>query len=326
LNMRNSEQGICIPPKEKRSRKERSRRAEIFWHIPVDELLAKYEATRKHGMPHIVERTIRRYPTLAYLFGTVSEPLDVVFRNSSIKQHETVSIVNDGSGMFGLRDPEDAGRWLGIINHSVGSVENAIFLGDKLKRLTKQKRKDFEALGIEFSLFDTMSIKLLRDGWLLFHAGQRKADETTWYELSDTNHNTSDPYESTLTVFHAHNIDPVFFDLLKIEKQGELVRLARSGNPVPAEVAVMVLGDFLYEQTQMTVSDHFKEMRQTGGETPDVLFTLEKFGERLEHSFSTVLGNDIFDRMRNAPEPIWATRMHRAYAASSGMTWDELSS
>jgi|GEM_PF-4771655 len=324
--MRNSEQEIFIPPKDVKSRKVRSRRAEIFHHIPVDELLSTYEATRRHGMPPTVARTIRRYPTLVYLLGTVSQPLDVPFRNSSTNHHETVSIVNDGAGLFGLRDPEDARRWKDIFHHSVGSVENAVFLSDNLKRLTKQKRKDLKAMGIDFSLFDTMSIKFLRDGWLLFHAGQRKADETIRYDLSDANHKTSDPYESTLTVFHTHHVDPIFFDLIKFQKQGELVELAKSGDPVPAEVAVMVLGDFLYGQTQMTIPDHLKKVRQIGGESSDVLSTLEIFGERLEYSFRTVLGNDIFDRMRNAPEPTWAVRMRRAYAASAGMTWDELSS
>ncbi len=94
--------------------------------IPVDKFIEKYRVDN----PDVIE-TLKKFPVLSYLLGSVSE-----------KTFENNRTVTEGSAMFGLTNPQDAMRWKGIFTHITGASRHVYFLSDKIAHATPtQKQK-----------------------------------------------------------------------------------------------------------------------------------------------------------------------------------------
>jgi hypothetical protein len=290
--------------------------------IPVESLMFDYGVS----VPETQE-AIRTFPTLSYLLGRVSSEKRAMIRVDKPElTGETVNILEDGSGMYGLKDRDDALRWKGIMNHVLGTVRGSVGLFDTLKTLSDNDRASMKKLGYDFSSFDRAERNLIVDSGLVVHAGRRGMDEYQWYGMSDHAHPTGDSYINTVALFAARRAHPALFDMLHIEDHTYLD--SGDSNEVFADVLTNILTycDWRWAQSPLTLDERFEGLRKSG-RAPEVrLEHLYSHASVFDRVLSNILGKDFFSRVIRTDgafvQSEWLIR--KGYAASAGLTLQEV--
>lgn len=268
--------------------------------------------------PTVIE-AIKGFPTLTYLLGDVTEEPQ---GKKPLKDgsERNIFYLTKGSGMFGLKNPEDALEWAGIFNHIAGSIRHTEFLGDVIDHLTDEQRAELQTRGYDFSQYDSVGLKNLIDLMFITHAGRRQMDEFNWYGLRDQSHPSGDSYENTRQIFEESNTPAEFLKLLEIENHGGyLVEEGKSGKFSNIVTAILTMADWTFSQQPNTLEDRFEGLRKSGRAPADQLDLFEAAAITFQRDLEEVTGLDIVGKMLDTPPSFIEDRVREAYVASSGV-------
>lgn len=268
----------------------------------------------RFGVDHPqVQTTLRLFPTLCYLLGEVSD-------EPQIQNGEPVHLLKSGSGMFGLRIPEDARRWRGIFNHIAGSTSDVYSLSVRLSQLTAEERQQFADRGYVSSSFDELNPELMRDFFFISHAGRRQADEFNWHGLKNLAHPTGDSYQNTRRLLEAYHAHPFFIKTENLDNPDYLVAQAGDRKILPQiQDAIGSYCDWRYGQSHVTLEERFKGMRESKRLPEDVLDVLEQCGTHFEQTLRKMFGEGFYEGIIIHSPYAWETQVRKAYCISSGI-------
>lgn len=273
--------------------------------------------------PQVAE-VLYRFPTLTYLLGNVAQETVTDKRDESSK---TKYILQEGSGMFGLTNPEDAMEWKGIFNHVIGSVRNVYFISQKLQSLTEEQRQKFADLGYDHNSLTTLDPDSLRDFMFISHAGRRMADEHTWYAIhlppqkDPQNQRPQDhSYLYTMEILESMDASQQLKDLMRVEDHVHEVEGAKEGRIKNVVDNILTYCDWTYGQTPTPLDVRFQGLRASGRQSNEILDILETVGTNFENALKKVLGENIYDQMANTDPFPGEVEIRTAYAASAGLT------
>lgn len=291
----------------------------IVSQISVDAFIERFRVSNPD-----VQETLRAYPTLCYLLGSVTQtPQTEDQRPDGVVR--SIHFLVEGSGMFGLTHAADAERWKGIFNHIMGTARQVFFLSEQLLRLTLDQKQQFNKLGFDINSLNELNPELLRNFMFISHAGRRQSDERTWHGLNDNVHPEGDSGVTTLALLKSYNADPVLVNLMRVETHAHHLAVAGKKGFLPNIVDnILTYCDWTFGQQPNTLTERFVGLRKSRRQPEEILNVLESCGNRFEAALKQVLGNDIFDRMINAGPYDWETQIRKAYSASSGLTLEEL--
>lgn len=160
---------------------------ETPYGIDVDAYVQRYGVENE-----LVADTLHQFPTLVFLLGkTASIPVES--GGQPDRSHAPAWQVTEGSGMFGLKAPEDAKNWAWIFNHVMGSARHVYALAVELAHLSSEQKQMLAVRKLDLSLLTGYNPNQLLDFFLITHAGRRQADEVKLHKLNDENHLFSDP-------------------------------------------------------------------------------------------------------------------------------------
>jgi len=305
-----------------------SPRDRIVAQIPVDQFIQRFEVTDEQTI-----ETLRAFPTLCYLLGRVTDkPQTKDSRPDGVERD--VWYLTEGSGMFGLKNPEDAMRWKGMFNHSVGTARQIPYVTKRLQQISPEQRREFEKRGFDFSEFDQYgtgsSAELFRDTFLSSHLSRRGVDERTWHELTDE---AAHPKGTTSTT--AENLLLNKFKaplelwalIRKVEAHSEhmIGEVAERGYFDNILDAMLTYCDWTFGQKTISLDERFPEMTIVRKDLdPKMLETFRIAGKYFEEVFNEVLQTDTLQELKDLkPEP-WETQIREAYCSPSGLTLKEV--
>lgn len=284
--------------------------------IMVDRFIYVYGVTNLE-----VQEILEKYPTLCYSLGCVSEESQTSDpRPDGIER--PVYFLVEGSGMFNLRNPDDAMRWRGIFNHIVGSSRHVAWLTEKLKGLSDEQRKIFEEKGFDFSEFDLIAPEKLVDFMLVSHAGRRQMDEYKWHpELQgDKAHPSDDSYQNTVDLLSQNYAPQIFRDFMRIEEHDHLMTSGKNGLLPNITDNVLTYSDWTFGQEANSLEERFKGLRKSRRADEATLTVLENCSTSFETALKEVLGENIWEEMANAGPYEWEQKIRKAYCAPSGIS------
>lgn len=313
--------------------------AENRYGIPVNTFISRFEVSNPQ-----VKDVLQKYPTLCYMLGNISSPAEVIVtdkhpavRKGEIKTGDKISkqLLMEGSGMFGLKDKDDAKEWKGIFNHTVGSARHTFFLFNRLSEAIKKDPKIKEKLqeaGFDFSEFDKLDAETLRDFMFMDHLTRRQYDETNWYQLNDYQKEwhpeTSVPGETAKALLEKYQADQTFIDLIRVENHpNHLAESATTeGNKHFPNIvdALLTYADWTFEQGPMSLEERFKKLKETRKDiSPELLEVLESCGHVFENTMNVIFETNIFEELKSAGPYDWETEIRTVYGAPSGLSLKE---
>lgn len=271
---------------------------------------------------------ITRFPTIRFLLGDVARQSVVNSRDGTAKSK---FILQEGSGMFGLKNPEDAMEWKGIFNHVIGSVRNVYFISQKLQSLTDEQKQQFADLGYDHNSLATLNPDSLRDFMFISHAGRRKADEHAWYAVhlppqkDPQNQRPNDhSYLYTMEILESMDASQELKDLMRVEDHVHEVEGAKEGRIKDVVDNILTYCDWTYGQAPTPLAVRFQGLRASGRQSNEILDILETVGTNFENALKEVLGDDIYDQMANTEPFPGEIEIRTAYASSAGLTLSEV--
>jgi hypothetical protein len=268
------------------------------------------------------QETLRAFPTLCYLLGSVTnKPQGSDSNPDGIKR--PVFYLTEGSGMFGLKNPEDAMRWKGIFNHVVGSARHTYYLSQRLADLSDEQKQVFITSGFNADFFRPIDPILLRNFMFISHAARRSVDERKWHGLNDDAHPEGESEELTRRLLIKEAADKKLLDLMEVENHAYLIEdnnRVFSGNIV---MNILSYSDWTFGTSPCTLEERFRSLRESKRQPEEILDTLENHANAFEDVLKRVLGQDIFERMTNAEPYKWEKQIREAYCSPSGLRIEE---
>ena len=289
--------------------------------IPVDSFIKRFNVENFQ-----VVEVLRRFPTLCYLLGKVTdEP-----QNSKTLPDSTqrpIFYLVEGSDMFGLKNPEDAIEWKGIFNHVIGSVRNINFISQKLASATEEQKQRLAEIGYDRLSLDTLDPNLLRNFMFISHAGRRKTDEHALYGIHEAPKKDSQnlrpadhSYLYTMEILEESGTSQQLKDLMKVEDHVYEVEGAKDGRIKNIVDNILTYCDWTYGQEPTPLDVRFRGLRQSRRQSEEILNILEACGTNFENALKEVFGPNIYDQMANADPFPGEKEVREAYAASAGLT------
>lgn len=294
------------------------KRAEMLRVIPVDKFITKYEVTN----PDVVE-VLHDYPVLVNLLGKVSRQPHGV-ETGQAGEKSPYWVVEEGSGMFGLTEPEDARKWKGIVNHILGSARHVYYLAAKFAHASPSQKEALRALGYDVSDLSSLDPDLLRDHKLIDHAGRRQSDEFRWCGLRDKAHVSDSSEQNTVSLLHKNGMNSYFIDLMGEEDHAHLLDVRKKGRIPSIVYNILTYGDWTFGQRPMDLGERFDELRKSERVPADQLEILEKVGRQFEKDIIEVFGRQIVDDMKQMKPYDWEMQMRNAYASSASLKTEDL--
>lgn len=271
---------------------------------------------------------LSKFPTLKYLLGSSQERVVQDNRDGNSK---TKHVMTEGSGMFGLKNPEEAIEWKGIFNHVIGSVRNVDFITAKLSASSEEQKQTLVDHGFDRRTIDNLDPSLLQDFMFISHAGRRIADEHAWYgihasPLQDPNDadRTNHSYLYTVEILKREGASHKLIELMRVEDHVFEVSAMRTGVNPHVEDNILTYCDWTYGQEPTPLATRFEGLRKSGRQSPEILDILQTAGTNFENALKAAFGEDIYERMaKTAPFPR-EIEIRKAYAASAGLTLKEV--
>lgn len=285
--------------------------------IDVDAAIQKYAVDHPK-----TQEVLHAFPVLTYLLGAVS--------GNPAGQKETPVgtkpywLLTEGSGMFALKNPEDAREWKGIFNHIVGASGNAYFLAEKIANATESQKQQLIDLGYLPRGVTRLDPQKLRDHKLVDHAGRRQADERRRYGVEDAAHPSTHTELNTQLLLHNANADRFFQDHMKEEDHNYLLSRISRGKLRDIEYAILTYADWTFDQTPVSLETRFDALNKRKRAAPYVLEKLAAAGKQFEQDLRTVFGEDMLTEYSARSAYTWETDMREAYAQSAGLTGSDL--
>jgi len=281
----------------------------------VDTSTKRYEVTH----PLVIE-TLHEFPALRFLLGNVtSESMGVDNRPDGVSR--PVYFLTEGSGMFGLKNPDDAMRWRGIFNHILGTARQVYYLADRLSRLPNRQIQALGEQGYYIPSLVTIRPNDLRDFMFVSHAGRRQMDEYAWHGLRDAVHSTGDSGINTYQLLQKEGAPALFLDLMRVEMHADhLIQSARGDHFPDMSDNVLTYPDWTFGQAPTTLTERFAGLRKSGRADPEILDALERCGTSFELILRKIVDPDIFVHMTHAGPYDWETKIRQAYCVPSGLT------
>lgn len=251
-----------------RQESEPSKKEQHLYGIDVKQFVERFDAH-----PDIWE-TLRKYPTLCYLLGNVQSAIDASTREQirdsrPDKVERPIWFLEEGSGMFGLRNPDDAMRWKGIFNHVMGSARNVETVATILKNLTDEQKQEFVKRGYDEDSLENIKPQLLRDFMFAAHARRRTVDEHVWHGCSDTAHPTGehgdvrDSGELTESLLRKYGAQDEFLELIKVEQHAELlINHEQDEKYTDLRFAILTYCDWIFSQKPVTLDERFDGLQK----------------------------------------------------------------
>lgn len=297
--------------KERRADNERGI---IAPRIDVDGFIAKYRVDNE-----LTREVLHEFPTLCYLLGnTTDAPQAIDSRPDGVEKR--IFFLTEGSGMFGLAQPEDAMRWRGIFNHVMGTARQVYYLAERLMELDENGRALFGRVGFDTKTFDEIDPDLMRKFFFVSHVGRRSADEKAWHGLEDAAHREDDIGEASLKLLVSQHAEQGIIDLMRVEAHSDLLNIGTTLGFFPNIVDnILTYTDWTYGQRPQTLQSRFEGLRKSQRQPKEVLDILEGAGNHFEQAMVEALGVDTPIRMANARYD-WEEKIRRAYCAPSGIS------
>lgn len=271
--------------------------------VPVDAYIQKYEVEH----PAVLE-VLKEHPVLSYLLGKINSR----------------GIVEDGSGMFGLKNPEDAVQWKGIFNHIVGASGNVYFLAERIAKATPSQKEHLVRLGYLPNSVRSLDPEKLRDHKLIDHAGRRQSDERKRYDCQDAAHPSTHSELNTRLLLHNAGADRFFLDHMKEEDHEYLISRMSGKRLRNIHYALLTYGDWTFDQAPVALSERFALLHARGRADKKTLDVLEQSGRQFEQDLTEVFGEGILSELKNRSPYPWERNIREAYAASAGLDADKL--
>ncbi len=292
-------------------------RTDIAKNIPVSEFINRY-----HVVSPETQEALRSFPTLCYLLGNITENPQLEDASpDGVKR--PVYLLTEGSGMFGLKKPEDAMRWSGIFNHIMGTARQVRFLSELLRNLSEEQKQQFAEKGFNHTSFDEIDPEILQDFMFISHAGRRQMDEYNWHKLQDKAHLSGDSYKNTVALLISNNAPQALIDLMRIEDHDIHLVVAAKDKILPNIVDnILTYADWTYGQQPQPIKDRFKGLRASKRASTETLDILEGIGENFESAFKDIVGVEILGEMPKAKYE-WEEKIRRAYCSPSGLSLQE---
>ncbi|MBI4226211.1 hypothetical protein HY612_03820 [Candidatus Roizmanbacteria bacterium] len=291
--------------------------SELKYGIPVYAFMEHYGVEN----PQVVE-TLERYPTLCYLLGQVTE---VPVGSTAILQPDGVERpirhLVEGSGMFGLKDQDDAMRWAGIFGHSIGMARQAWLLYRMFEQLSPGQMNLFLAAGYDFRDFIKFDSNTVRDGSFANHCSRRWHDE---HNVDLKQPQSMAPGQSALNHLITYKAPQFMLDLIRVEdhfKELQAARVQEIGgrHRMPDIVfSILTLADWTIERKTMPLDARFARLRGRG-DLAEVLPVLEECGKGFEADVNRITGVNIVDLFNGAGPFDWEYKIRSAYCATSGL-------
>jgi hypothetical protein len=272
--------------------------------------------------PEVIE-ALQAHPALCFLLGKVSEPQTVIDKSTGEKRN--VRLLQEGSGMFALKDKEDAMRWQGIFNHIIGSSRHTKFIIDTLNGATPEQHAQLETMGYDFTSFNRYGKQNISEFMFVSHAGRRAMDEHNLYEIRDSAHLTGDSYQNTRLLLNVENAPTKLLELLEVENHASLMLdEGKTGRFLNIAVALLTYADWTFGQNPTTLSDRFKSLRNTQRAPKEELDVFETCATAFEKDMNLVLGKDLFAEMSAQKSKAWEAQVRSAYCSPSGLSPQEV--
>lgn len=282
--------------------------------IPVENYIARYDVENP-----LVTEVLFEFPSLVYLLGNVSEEKgrDAKFENIV----RPYFFVTEGSGLFGLKNPDDAWRWKGIFNHVIGTSRQTYSLATDIAHATKEERQELVEGGISIASFDELDPLILRDFMFVSHAKRRSMDERAWYNVRDKAHPDGDSGVLTLEYLKEELAPRIFQKYMRVEHHADHLAVITEGRGMFPDVVdnVLTYSDWRYGQRPNTLKERFEGLRASGRAEEHVLDILEQAGKYFEDLLHRVFGEIITQHMVDAGPYEWETKVRRAYCSPSGL-------
>lgn len=315
-------QGQGFNPNELRNVGNLSRRDLILGQIPVDQYIQQYEVTDQKTV-----EALRAFPTLCYLLGKVTDkPQTRDSRPDGVERD--VWYLTEGSGMFGLKNAEDAMRWKGIFNHSVGTARQILHVARRLQQITPEQRQEFEKRGFDFSEFDQYgedSPELFSHTFLASHLPRRGVDERNWHGLDDEAHpaGTTSATARALLLDKFKAPEDLWTLIRKVEAHSDhmIGEVADRGYFNNILDAMLTYSDWTFGQKTISLDERFPVMTTVRKDLdPKMLEAFRIAGNYFEQTFNEILHTDLLQELKDLkPEP-WETQIREAYCSPSGLT------
>ena len=293
--------------------------------VPKNPSIDVESYVRTYGIENeAVIEALNKYPVLCYLLGSVTNQSQ---GTDSHPDHieRSYFILQGGSGLFELRNKDDATRWKGIFNHIIGSAGQVMWLAERLQTLTDAQKQQFAERGFDIATLDQLDPEFLRDFMLVSHAGRRQMDEYIWHNLRDAAHPSDDSGKNTKDLLDQLKADPRLIELMRVEMHaGHLAGAGESGVFFSFLDNILTYCDWTYAQSPMPLGERFEGLRKSKRASEDVLSVLEKAGFSFEKALQTIVDPDIFEHMRTRKLYNWEQEIRFAYCVSAGLTIDEV--
>lgn len=299
-------------------RQEREVSFQNRYGIEVNRYIEKYNITDAK-----TKEALEEFPILCYLLGKVTQqPQGKDSRPDGIERQ--VFYLTEGSGMFGLKNPDDAMRWKGIFNHIVGSARHVNFLAEEFKKLNNEQRHQFFDLGFDINTLIGLDPALLRDFMLINHSARRKVDERKWHELTDDAHPAGESEPLTNDLLRKNGATPKLIELMRSEEHGYLSAVGAGGYLPNLPINILTVADWTFGQKPESLDERFESLRKSQRQPVEVLDILEKSAKYFEKAVAEVIGKDIFDEMLKMKPPAWEIKIREAYCYPSGLLSEQV--
>lgn len=280
----------------------------------VDASIRRYDVTHPQ-----MKEALHEFPGLRFLLGKVTpEPVGRDKQPDGIDR--PIYFLTEGSGMFGLKNPDDAMRWKGIFNHIMGTSRQVYWLAGRLCQLSNDQINAFAARGFDATSFAGIKQNELRDFMFVSHAGRRQSDEYAWHGLRDTIHPTVDSGINTYQLLQKEGAQSWMLDLMRVEMHADhLVSSVRADHFPNIIDNILTYPDWTFGQAPNTLTERFIKLKTDKRQPAEILDVLEKCGRSFEKALQEIVDPEIFEHMTHAGPYEWETKIRRAYCAPSGL-------
>lgn len=294
------------------------RRDSIVSRVPVPEFLGRYEVRDTATIEAVLE-----LPTLAYLIGRVS-PKPILYDNRPDGKVRPIRLLQEGSGMFGLTDKDDALRWKGMHNHTCGTARQVEILSDFFTTLTPRQVQAFSESGYDTSTLSKINPYLYRDFMLSSHIGRRETDETNWHHdfllSTDPAHQEIDPGRASLNQLERNGADAVFLNLMRVEIHGYLLNRIRKNSMLrDFEDIALTVPDWMFGQKPNSLEKRFQGLLASKRAPEGDLLILKRAAIDFQNDFERITERNLLELMTSAEPFGWEDRVRKAYCSPSGI-------
>lgn len=281
----------------------------------------------------LVKEVLHKYPPLCYLLGKVSPLVDATGQQVIDARPDNilrpVFYLTEGSGMFGLEDPQDAMRWKGIFNHSLGHARQVKYTWEQLRDMTPSQKASFEQKVFDFTEFDSLDIEEATKVIMTIHGGRRRFDERNWHNLADAVHSPKGtPGGITRQIYEDYKAPDIFLNLIRLETHADhlLQQIGETGLYLPNIVdASATYADWTFGQKTVSLEERFPQIDATRADLgSSLLAKLKSAGQYFETVYNEVFRTTLLEELKTLQPPKWETKIRRAYCAPSGLQLNEV--